>query len=242
MQEQNLPTTLPKITSTHNFVIVNGDTDSISFKKPDEKPFTDEECSAILNELNSFMPAQVRWEADGANKGRYRRFIVLKAKNYILDDGKKIKIKGSALKATMKEPALQEFIQKVVDLLLKDRKDRIFDLYKSYASQIVSLSSIDAWCFRKTITKSILNPERTNESRVLDALKGTTYSEGDRVWLFFRTDEEYCLRENFDGTYCKLTLLGKLYDTVCIFSNLLDVDLFPNYSLKRNQSLIGDLT
>lgn len=220
----------------HNFKICNADTDSIAFKKEDQKPFTLEEREALLSEINSLMPELIRWEDDSF----YKKFIVVRTKNYILQDEKgKVTIKGSGLKASTKEKALQRFTAEIIDLLLRDRKDQIYCIYTKYAHEIMSLSSMDDWCSKKTVTKAVLNGTRTNETRVLDALQGTDYSEGDKRYFFYRTPEELCLRENFDGTYCRDTLLGKLYDTISVFDTIIDVELIPNFSLKRNRGLLS---
>lgn len=243
---------LKKKLNPRNLEVFFGDTDSLGFKKPDEKPFTDDECDELLKELNSLMPTLIKWEADNKNKGRYKKFIIIKRKNYLLDDGKEIVVKGSGLKATMKEPALRKFIGEVLELLRTDRKDQIYALYQDYVFKIMAIgisslsapnkpptSNIADWCFKKTITKSVLSPERANEARVLKALEGTSLNEGDRALLFFKTEEEYSLLEKFDGTYCKKTLLSKLYKTLLIFSTVIDTDLFPNYSLVRNMKSLG---
>lgn len=220
----------------HNFIAVGADTDGLAFKKQDEKPFTTEEREALVAELNSYMDELIKWEDDGC----YKRQLVIKAKNYVLQDEKgNVKVKGSALKATTKEKALQKFLSEVLDLILKDRKDHIFSLYMKTAEEVVNLKSIDEWCSKKTVTKAVLNGERTNETRVLEAIGDRDVSEGDKIYVFFKTPTELCLRENFDGTYCVDTLLGKLYDTLCIFETIIDVSLFPNFSLQRNRELIG---
>jgi hypothetical protein len=220
----------------HKMIIVGADTDGLAFKKPDGKPFTPEERKELLEGLNSKMDHLIRWEDDGV----FRRQIVIKTKNYILQDEKgNVKIKGSGLKATSKEKALRRFIKEVIDMLLKDRKDQIYNLYLQYAKQIVQLNDISDWCVKKTVTKSVLNPERTNEQRVLDALEDSDSNEGDKVYMFFRTPEELCLRENFDGTYDVDILLKKLYKTLEVFETVIDIDLFPNFSLVRNRPLLG---
>lgn len=221
---------------THNFTIVNADTDSIAFCKPDGKKFTEEERADLLAELNSFMPERIRWEDDDY----YKTVIVAKAKNYVLEDEDgNVKIKGSGLKGTMKERALQEFMNEVIRLMLKGRKDHIMHTYLTYVSKINTLVRIDDWCFKKTVTKSVLEPERTNEDRVKEALDLDTVSEGDKVYLFYKTPEELCLREEFDGTYDADKLYKKLFDTLCIFETLIDVDVFPNFALKRNKELLS---
>lgn len=219
----------------HNFILANLDTDSISFIKPDQKPFSKEECETLLDEINSLMPERIRWEDDRT----YKRFIVVKAKNYVLYDGNNITIKGSGLKASMKEPALKQFIKDLIDLLLNSKKEHIFNLYNDYAKRILNITDISNWCSTKTITKSILNPERTTERRILAAIKNLNLNEGDRVQVFFKTKEELCLKENFNGEYDRTILLGKLYDTLKIFSSIIDISLFPDYSLKKNKPLLG---
>jgi DNA polymerase I len=218
----------------NEFKIVNADTDSISFtsgKKLAAGLF--EEHVALLNSL---YPERIRWEDDGY----YKTVVVVKAKNYVLqDEDGDVTIKGSGLKGTMKERALQQFMREVIELLLKGRKDRLVRLYETYVKRVDNLTDITDWCFKKTVTKSVLEPERTNEDRVKDALDLETVSEGDKVYLFFKSAEQLCLREEFDGTYDKDKLFKKLYDTLCVFETLIDVDLFPNYALKRNKELLS---
>jgi hypothetical protein len=47
--------------------------------------------------------------------------------------------------------------------------------------------------------------------------------------------------EDFDGTYDVNTLLGKLYDTVCIFETVINVKAIPNLTLKRNKEILLNL-
>lgn len=220
----------------HNFIVVGADTDGIAFKKPDEKPFTPEERNCLIEELNSYMDELIRWEDDGV----MLKQLVIKTKNYVLqDENGKIKTKGSALKATTKEKALKRFIDEVVKILLSDKKDRIYSLYMKYAKEILALTDMTDWCVKKTVTKAVLGAARTNESRVLDALDQSEINEGDKVYLFNKTKTELCQLENFDGGYCIDTLLKKLYGTLSIFETVIDIDLFPNFSLQCNRDLLG---
>lgn len=221
----------------HNFIIANGDTDSIAFKKPDEKPFTPEERSALLEELNSLMSDNIVWKDDN----HFRRFIVFKAKNYVMDDGKKVKIKGSALKASKKEPALRLFIRDVIDLLLKDKKEQVIFVYLQKAIEIGKLTDITPWCFKATVTKKVLEPTTTFNKKVLDAIGRRPVSEGDKVYLFYKEDGSLCLRENFSGEFDRFKLLGKLRDTIEVFGNVFDVNLFPDLKIKRNEELLSSL-
>lgn len=221
-----------KWAESKGWTIVNVDTDSFSYSTG--KVVKPEEFTAQIAELNSLYPARIRWEDDG----QYKVVLVVKAKNYVLYDGKKMVIKGSGLKGTMKETALQDFMTDVITAQVKGKKDHIYAIYQQYAHEIKDIRDIGRWCSKKTITKSILKPERTNEQRVLDALTGVNISEGDKVYMFFKHEDELCLREHFDGIYDKDKLYKKLYKTLDIFNTVLDTELFPDYSLKRNKELL----
>lgn len=220
---------------SHNFLLVGGDTDGLAFKKQDQSVFTPEERQILLDELNGLMDGLIRWECDGM----FKRQLVVKAKNYVLvDEAGKQKTKGSALKATTKENALKRFVQEIIEMLLADRQDRIYSVYMKHAKAILSLTDISEWCSKHTVTKSVLTGKGTTQVRIREALKGRSVQEGDKVYMFFKTESERCLLENFDGKYDADILLGKLYDTLCIFETVIDVKLFPNLTLKRNKGLL----
>jgi DNA polymerase I len=216
--------------SDKKYVLVNADTDSISYAKSDQTVFTKEELDGDLKDINSLYPARIRWEDDGY----YKCIIVIKAKNYVLQtpDGK-VKTKGSALKATTKEPALREFIAKTIQMMLSgEDPENMRSLYESYVKEIMSVTDIKRWVSRKTISDKVLNAERANEQKVKDIIEDTEYVEGDRVYVFFLPDGTLELAENFKGTYDKAKLLEKLYKTAVVFTSVLPVkDMYANYSL-----------
>ncbi len=214
----------------NGFSIVNADTDSISFTKKDESHMDEAERVSILDRININSPDMIVWEDDGY----YPKFIVVKAKNYILFDGVKLKYKGSAIKATTKEPALQQFIKDIIDEIIKGTEEYVL-IYDKYVKEILELNNIKRWATRKTITEKVLNPKRTNEQKVLDAISESEYTEGDRAYFFFMPDDSLCLIENFTGEYNKIKLLEKLYKTSNIFHTIIPKELFVNYKLKRNQ-------
>lgn len=218
--------------SEKGYTIVNVDTDSFSYTA--KKKLTDVEFNAEIVDINSRFKDGIVWE----NDGYYKKVIVVKAKNYVLDDGKKLTIKGSALKASNKERALQFFINDVIMLLLKNNKDRLFRLYNSYAEEINDIKDMTRWAMKKTITDAVLNPERTQEKKVFDAIQCIHYQEGDKVRLFSKDPDTLCLVENFDGVYDKDTYFKKLFDTLKVFEPLIDSTLFPNFKLSRNKELI----
>lgn len=213
--------------------IVNADTDSFSYTTG--KRQTQEQFMAQIEELNGLYPDLIKWEDDGT----YKTFMVVKAKNYVLQkENGDVTIKGSGLKGTMKEPKMRDFMGEVIAVLLKNRKDHIFSIYQKYAYEILDIKDIEPWCFKKTVTKAVLTNTRTQEARIREAIEGENVSEGDKVYLFFKTPTELCLRERFEGEYDVGTLHGKLYNTLKAFENLLDMKMVPNYSLKCNSKLL----
>ena len=219
---------------TRGFKIVNVDTDSFSYTTGEKH--SESEFEGQISQLNHLFPNEIRWE----NDGYYERFLVIKAKNYALRSGDKLKIKGSALKATMKEPKLKRFIKDCIDILMTGSLD-LREPYNCMAREIIDIKDITGWCNRKTITKSVLNPKRTNEQRVLDAIGNKHVQEGDKIHIFFKSATELCLKEDFDGTYDKDKLLEKLFKTAKIFENVIVMNQYPNYKLKRNKILLEKL-
>ena len=219
----------------HDFILVNADTDSISFCKKDFSKFDDDELIELLNEVNSLFPEKINFENDGL----YKKIIVLKAKNYVLWDGKKIKTKGSALKATTKEPALRELIDKVINSIINEQFD-IMEIYHEYVKEALDVKDMSRWASRKSITEAILNPERTNEQKVADALEGEEFQAGDRRYFYFKSDGSLSLLENFDGDYDKFKLIEKIWKTMQIFSTVLDVTVLPKYHLKTRRKLLNE--
>jgi DNA polymerase elongation subunit (family B) len=216
------------------FTLINGDTDSIMFCKEDQSEFSENEQNELLTEINGLFPSQIHFEHDGI----YPSVLILKAKNYALWDGQKLKIKGSALKGGGKEMALKELMNEVLHALIASRQD-FREIYDKYVKEALNISQIKRWSAKKTITPSVMNPERLNEQKVLDAINGSDYAEGDKVWVYFKSDNTLELAENFKGDYNRNRMLAKLYKTMETFENVLDVkELLPNYSLKRNKKLL----
>lgn len=204
--------------------------------KPNGEQFSQDELTNLLNELNSLYPETIVFEDDGY----FQSVIVLKAKNYITYDGKKIKIKGSGLRDTKREAALREMISKIIDSLLFEETN-LLDIYNRYIKEAMNVTDIKRWAAKKTITASVLDPQRTNEQKVLDALKDSEYSEGDKRWFFFTEDDSLCLVERFTGSYNRLRLVEKVYKTISIFSSVIDISQFPKYHLKKNKALLENL-
>ncbi len=221
----------------HNMTLIGCDTDAILVCKPDQSPFTKIEEENLINELNSLFPETIRWEPDGV----FSKVIVLAAKNYIMKDEKgKITYKGSSLKSATLEPTLKEFLKEIIDSLLNDKTDFV-EIYHKFIKKANEITDIKPWCSKRTLSEVTYKSERENEAKVIRAIKGTDYTEGDRVFLYYDETNELVLVENFKGCYNKDVLWKKLYKTCSRFSSVLDESMFLNYSLKKNKKVLEDI-
>lgn len=234
----------------HSFQIVGGDTDSIMFCKPDMSPFSNEEQEALLNEINSLLPKEIKF----ANDGVFKKVIYLKTKNYVMIDEKgNRKLKGSSLKSSTLEPALKNMLNEFIDALLNGRENDLINIYESYIKMALNIQDIKPWCTKKTLSPTTFNSERKNETDIIDAIRGTQYKSGDRVYLYAKTktvelDEyyksgakkgqrktkkvkEYGLLENFNNDYCRQTYIDKIYATTKRFSTVIDTSGFKKYNV-----------
>ena len=156
-------------------------------------------------------------------------------------DGQKIKTKGSALKDSKKELAVKDLQKDIISSIIYDKSD-MTEIYNKYIKEASNIQDIKRWCSKKTITQKIFSSERSNETKILDAISGTDYKEADKIWLFFKPDDTLCLAENFTGEYDKSRMYEKLYKGVQIFDSVLPTkELFLNYSLKRNQKKLEEM-
>src|SRR5574343_24354 len=177
--KQQMGTSLSVV--NHDFKVTNCDTDSISCCKPDMAPFTDEESKLLLEELNKVSPEFMLWEDDGY----YPVFIVLKSKNYIMVDSKgKKTIKGSALKSSTMEPILKQMLQEITEAMIEDKIDTVKDIVIKYYNMADNIQDIAPWCSKKMLSPTTYNSTRKNEMDIVDAVRGTEYKSGDRVYLY----------------------------------------------------------
>ncbi len=209
------------------------DTDSISLCKPDFSPWSAEEKASILARLDALDGDMIKWEDDGV----YETVIIVGAKNYVLWDGKKMKIRGSALKASNKEIYLKDLIKGIINILLDPNftQDQVIDLYDKTARECLGLQDMSRHAFKKGITDKVLNGDRTDALKARLALKHEVgVQQGDKYRMFYLPDKTLCLEKNFKGEYCKKTLLKKIWKNMEIFEAILPFELFKNYSLESN--------
>lgn len=247
------------------YKLVNVDTDSFSVTNG-IKP-TDDEFQKEIDELNFIYPKLIKWEADGI----FNKFIVIKAKNYIMDEvGKdKIKYKGSSLTDQKKEPALIHMLEDIIKCLLDNDISSINDVYIRYCKEALNPKNIRDWCVKKTITKPVLNPERSNEQKVLDACNEaiekeiiSDIQEGDKIWVYQAIDgkkqkivkgelvflkdgtpkmiENTILKfpELYNNDHDKWHYVKRVYMTLNILENIIDIDSYIKYHNKTKRKLL----
>lgn len=225
---------------THNFVLANVDTDSLSFGKQDGSPFTEEEQQQLIDELNSHFPEKIKFSHDGY----FDRVIILKAKNYILFQDGKIKKKGSSLKSSKIEKGLLDLMNQVIEALIYDRQDTLLDIYKSFILEVNQLTDINRWTKKLTVTEKVLNPVRKNEQKPYDAILGKGLSQGDKFWVFETNDDKLCLANDWDvsnPTHDVVHLMDRIWKTMLIFKNVIPIEQFPKYTLKKNKNQLEEL-
>lgn len=212
-----------------DFVLSNADTDSIAFRKQDGSFFSNKERELLLNELNSIFPEKIKFSDDGY----FSYFIVLAAKNYIMKNEEgKVKLKGSSLKSSTLEPILKQFINEIIDSLLNDKND-FQEIYTKYIKMSQNITDIKLWCSKKTLSATTYASKRENEAKIIRAIAGSDYVEGDRIYCFYEENDELVLAENFTGSYNKSRFLEKLYKCTERFEAVIDRCQFKNFSLKR---------
>ena len=242
------------------YKISNCDTDSISFTTG--KELTDQDRLDLLKELNSLYPSTIRFEDDGY----YKCLLVLKAKNYVMFDGTKMKLKGSSIKDQKKERALSEMLNLMLKDIIENDGLQLVSIYKTYIKEALKPADIKRWSQKKTITKAILNcskdeEARKNEKDVYDAIVGKPVQEGDKVYVYpavlgkqveikqFKNGnikEKITLEtglktvDDWNQDHCVEKLVKRVVDTTEILANVVDTTMFIDYSIKKNQSLLEE--
>lgn len=225
----------------HDFLIVNADTDSISFCKSDKSSISEIERKALVQEINKLSPEFMIWSDDGM----YKTLICLAAKNYIMEkfpedlkpNEKPVKLKGSSIKDSKIEPIVKEFNKCFIDSLLNEKND-FLDIYTKFVLLVDKITDIKAWCSKKTISAKTYASKRENEAKIIRAIQGTDYREGDKVYVFFDENNELVLLENFKGTYSKEKFYTKLYQATKKFKAVVDRGQFLKYALVKNQNAL----
>ena len=226
---------------SYNFELISCDTDAITICKQDMGTFNKEEIFKLTKELNSLFPDGIGWEFEF----NAPVMIVLKAKNYLVVDEKgKWKIKGSALKSSTLEPALKDMIHKMLKALVDDRQEELSVIYLEMIRNIRDRNiDIKQWAKKMQLSPTTFNSTRSNETKVVDAIKGTDYKSGDRIYVYPAEGDILRLLEHFNNDYDQDKFYKKVFKATERFASILPVkEMFVNYSLKRNKQALTELT
>jgi DNA polymerase elongation subunit (family B) len=196
-----------------DFLIVNADTDSITFKKRDETEFSDKEREDLIKEINSLLPEMISYEDDGY----FEKMVVTKAKNYVLYDGEKIKYKGSSFKDAKKEPKLKQLMKDVIEQgLIYEEKDWT-DIYKGYVNEVSNIKDIKPWATKKSVTETLQDSDRLTETKVMDAIEGYDLKVGDKVFIYNAIDG--IVQDSVKGELVWSKLKKKEYEDLGLVKN-----------------------
>lgn len=248
---------------SHDFLVNAGDTDSISFHKKNFESFSEEERIALIEELNSILPEHIEYEDDGY----FSHMLVCKAKNYCLveDGSTKIKKKGSSILDSKKAPALREMLDKSIENIIFHESSGILQIFEDYIKEVRDMKDIKRWCAKKSISSKVLNPQRANEQKILDAVKHLSPREGDKYFLYTAVDGEkqkvakgepvflksgkpsmvknsiLKVAEDWTGDEDKEHYYKRVYMTMEILKNVIDMSQLTKFHNKSNIKKVEDL-
>ncbi len=112
----------------HGCTLLEADTDGIYLSSPEHY----ENPEVLLNQVAGILPEGIELEFDG----RYPAMFCYKSKNYALSDGRKIILKGSALRSRGIEPYLKRLSNQLIRYLLGHAPDSPVVLVEEYRSKI----------------------------------------------------------------------------------------------------------
>jgi DNA polymerase elongation subunit (family B) len=118
--------------SKHDCTILEADTDGIYLSS--HEYFTNPD--ALLQRVAPILPPGIELEFDG----QYAAMFCYKAKNYALYDGKKITLRGSALRSRGTEPYLKKLTDQLIHFLVGAATDSPLVLLEDYRKKLVGLA------------------------------------------------------------------------------------------------------
>lgn len=151
--------------------------------------------------------------------------------------------------------------------MISDEKlKKLINIYNQYVCESQNIQDISRWVTKKTVTKSVYESVRPNETKVLAAIADEDTQEGDKVYLYSSIDGEkqeikkgepvfykdgrpkmipnkiVKLQKHWHiGDEDKAHYLDRVYKTLEILSNIVDMTQFIDYSLKKNRPQLEEL-
>lgn len=258
-KDEGIDSELLSTFSTHDFIIGPTDTDSISFCRSDMSPFIASEQSTLLADLNSIQDKGIVFEDDGYFSQILA--VAAKNYCLVENGSTKIKMKGSSIKDAKKEPILRQFMDEVIKALIYETGTvpAVYERYCNEARNITDISkwAVKKSISKKLLTSD--RKQETDVVAALGA-EISQVREGDKVFIYNTApkfvadiDEEgnesvYKSGKNkgqVRGKYVKVVkltsnyskdadiehYLGRVFATLSIFSNVIDMSQFECYSV-----------
>ena len=131
----------------HGCTILEADTDGIYLAS--DRYYADPE--ALLSLVAAILPDGIELEFDG----RYAAMFCYKAKNYALFDGRKIILRGSALRSRGIEPYLQRLSDRLIHFLVGETAESPLALVEDYRRRIAGREApVDELARSETLSQS----------------------------------------------------------------------------------------
>lgn len=115
------------------------------------------------------------------------------------------------------------------------QEEKINKIYKEYIKEIHNMKDISRWTKKITITESVLNPQRTNEQKILDAIDPEEVQMGDKLYFFFAEDCSLKQEKDWTGQHHRGKMCAKIYNTLKIFENVINIKDYKKYHLKNKK-------
>jgi hypothetical protein len=115
-------------------------------------------------------------------------------------------------------------------------EEKINEIYKEYIKEVYNMKDISRWTKKITITEKVLNPERTNEQKILDALEDEEdIQAGNKVFMYFDENNALKLEKHWKGDHHRGKMVAKLWNTLKIFNNVINIKNYGKYHLKNKK-------
>lgn len=193
--------------------VIEIDTDGVYFVPPPGTTGQEAE-ERYVAAIGKTLPAGINLAFDG----RYSGMISLKTKNYILMkyDGT-LTMHGSSMRSRREEPYLRRFIHEAAELLIKDSREALRDLYFATARRIQAHAlpprDFSRW---ETITPKTFHSE--SNKRLAAVAQGQRI--GERVIVYQRADGTLGKVEDWQHDEDVTYLLRRLREVAARFADL----------------------
>ena len=130
-----------------------------------------------------------------------------------------------------------------------------------YVKEACQIADIKRWCVKKSVTRAVMEPTRSQEEKILDAIKDLNPQLGDKYYLYNAIDGEIQAKAKGTPVFSKKGLpkmienrilkLGskwnggdedymhyveRVFANIELFTNVIDMEQFVRYELKTNFS------